>query len=43
MTPEGSLDNAWVKVEDGRIAAIGKGGTPLGTVDLRAERPLPGS
>lgn len=42
VTPEGTLDNAWVKVEDGRIAAIGEGGTPLATVDLRAEWLLPG-
>lgn len=35
VTPDGIIDNGWVSVDDGRIAAVGAG-TPEGQVDVDA-------
>lgn len=42
VTPEGILDDGWLAVEDGRIAAIGSGPSPSDAIDLGGAWLLPG-
>ena len=42
VTPDGVLDDAWLTVENGHIATIGRGPVPAGALELGGEWLLPG-